>query len=303
MSAKSVASTVALPDLDSAAGGAWSQTLGAIARQRGAAFGCVIVAGLIVAAVLADVIAPQSPTFQDYSAVLEPPSLSRPMGTDDIGRDQLSRVIHGARVSLMVAIVAVALSTAVGVVVGVISGYYGGWVDEAAMRLIDALWSFPSLLLALGIASALGRGLNALIIGLAVIGIAGMARLARGQVLATREMEYVIAARAMGATGGAIMWRHILPNIATPLIVAVTLGMATAILNEASLSFLGIGVQPPAPSWGSMLRSGYEFMNAALWLSVFPGLAIFLAVLGLTLLGDGAQILLDPKLRSTRRKS
>jgi peptide/nickel transport system permease protein len=224
------------------------------------------------------------------------------MGTDDIGRDQLSRIIHGARISLAVAVLSIALSTMIGVTIGLVAGYSGGWTDEGLMRAMDALWAFPSLLLALAIAAALGRGLGPLIIALGVIGIAAQARLVRGQALFTRELDYVTAARAIGAKELRILWVHVWPNVTSPIVVAVTLGMAVAILNEASLSFVGVGVQPPAPSWGTMLRSGYQFMDAALWLSIFPGLAIFITVLGLTLLGDALQVMLSPRARSEIRK-
>jgi peptide/nickel transport system permease protein len=280
-------------------GTVWRSTRAAL-RNRVAAFGVAVVVALVLVALLADVIAPYDPYFQDYSAVLEAPSRRHPLGTDDIGRDQLSRIVHGARISLAVAALSVALSSSLGITLGLMSGYWGGWVDELVMRFTDALWSFPSLLLALAIAAALGRGLGPLIVALGVIGIAGMARLVRGLVLSIREMEHVTAAKAGGASGWRIVWRHVWPNVTTPVVVAASMAMATAILNEASLSFLGIGTQPPAPSWGTMLRSGYQFMDAAIWLSVFPGLAIFLAVLGLTLLGDGLQILLDPRLRRRR---
>lgn len=274
----------------------------ALLLHRGAAFGTIVLVALVVLALLADVIAPYDPFFQDYSAVLQPPSWQHPMGTDDIGRDQLSRVIHGARISLAVAVLSVAISGAVGIVIGLAAGYLGGWVDELLMRFTDALWSFPSLLLALAIASALGRGLGPLIIALGVIGIASMSRLVRAQGLFTRELDYVMAARATGVGEWRILWVHIWPNVTTPVVVAVSLGMAGAILNEASLSFVGVGVQPPAPSWGTMLRSGYQFMDAAIWLSLFPGLAIFISVLGLTLLGDALQVMLSPRARSAHRK-
>jgi peptide/nickel transport system permease protein len=273
-----------------------------ILANRGAAFGLIVLVVLVLVALLADVIAPYDPYFQDYSAVLKPPSWEHPMGTDDIGRDQLSRIIHGARISLAVAVLSIALSTMIGVTIGLVAGYSGGWTDEGLMRAMDALWAFPSLLLALAIAAALGRGLGPLIIALGVIGIAAQARLVRGQALFTRELDYVTAARAIGAKELRILWVHVWPNVTSPIVVAVTLGMAVAILNEASLSFVGVGVQPPAPSWGTMLRSGYQFMDAALWLSIFPGLAIFITVLGLTLLGDALQVMLSPRARSEIRK-
>jgi peptide/nickel transport system permease protein len=202
-----------------------------------------------------------------------------------------------------VASAAVAISGVAGVLLGLIAGHFAPWIDEAIMRFTDALWSFPSLLLAIGIASALGRGVVSLIVALGAIGIASITRLVRGQALVTRELEYVMAARGAGSSEWRVIRRHVWPNITTPVLVGLSTGIATAILNESSLSFLGIGIQPPTPSWGSMLRSGYHFMNAAIWLSIFPGLAIVLAVLGFTLLSDGLQIILDPRLRYGRQTS
>jgi peptide/nickel transport system permease protein len=279
----------------------WRKRLAALRRHKSGMLGLLLVALLVGAALLADVVWPKDPYLQDYGAVLVPPSRAFPLGTDDIGRDQLSRILHGARISLGVALTATTLSTIVGISMGLVSGYFGGWVDELVMRVTDALWAFPSVLLALAIAAALGRGVIPLIIALSVISIASMARLVRGQVLAVRSMDYVLAARALGAGHLSILWQHVLPNIMTPLVVAISLGLAGAILNEASLSFLGLGTQPPTPSWGTMLRSGYEYMGSAPWLGIFPGLAIFLAVLGFMLLGDGLQVVLDPRLQDRRR--
>jgi len=279
----------------------WRKRLNAFARHTGGMLGALLVGLLVVAALGADVLWPLDPIFQDYDVILVPPTAAHPLGTDDIGRDQLSRILHGARVSLGVALASNVLSSLIGITLGLVSGYYGGWADEIIMRFVDALWAFPSVLLALGIASAMGRGVVPLIIALAVISIASLARLVRGQVLAVRQMDYVLAAQALGAGHGRILLSHVLPNTTTPIIVAVSLGMAGAILNEASLSFLGMGTQPPTPSWGIMLRSGYEYMRSALWLGIFPGLSIFLAVLGFMLLGDGLQVVFDPKLREARQ--
>ena len=272
----------------------------AYARNKPAILGVVLVIVLLVIAAMAHVIAPYDPNHQDYSSIMQPPSWRHPCGTDEIGRDQLSRIIFGARVSLGVASAAVAISGAAGVLLGLVAGHFTPWIDEAIMRLTDALWAFPSLLLAIGIASALGRGVASLIVALGAIGVAGITRLVRGQALVTRELDYVMAARSAGSNEWRVLRLHVWPNVMTSVLVAISTGIATAILNESSLSFLGIGIRPPTPSWGAMLRSGYNFMNAAIWLSVFPGLAIVVAVLGFTLLSDGLQILLDPRLRYGR---
>ena len=272
----------------------------AYARNKPAILGVVLVIVLLVIAAMANVIAPYDPNHQDYSSIMQPPSWRHPCGTDEIGRDQLSRIIFGARVSLGVASAAVAISGAAGVLLGLVAGHFTPWIDEAIMRLTDALWAFPSLLLAIGIASALGRGVASLIVALGAIGVAGITRLVRGQALVTRELDYVMAARSAGSNEWRVLRLHVWPNVMTSVLVAISTGIATAILNESSLSFLGIGIRPPTPSWGAMLRSGYNFMNAAIWLSVFPGLAIVVAVLGFTLLSDGLQILLDPRLRYGR---
>ena len=273
----------------------------AYTRNRPAILGIVLVIALLAIAASANLIAPYDPNHQDYSSIMQPPSWRHPCGTDEIGRDQLSRIIYGARVSLGVASAAVAVSGAVGVLLGLLAGHFAPWIDEAIMRLTDALWAFPSLLLAIGIASALGHGVVSLIVALGAIGVAGITRLVRGQALVTRELEYVMAARGAGASEWRLLRLHVWPNVITPVLVAISTGLATAILNESSLSFLGIGIRPPTPSWGSMLRTGYDFMNAAIWLSIFPGLAIVVSVLGFTLLSDGLQIILDPRLRHGRQ--
>lgn len=277
--------------------------LRAVAFNKQAILGMMLVLALLAVAISANIVAPYDPNLQDYSSIMQPPSWKHPCGTDEIGRDQLSRIIYGARVSIGVAGAAVAISGTAGVILGLVAGHFAPWVDEVIMRFTDALWSFPSLLLAIGVASALGRGIVSLVAALGVIGVAGITRLVRGQTLVTRELEYVMAARSSGSSEWRVIRLHLWPNITTPILVAISTGIATAILNESSLSFLGIGIQPPTPSWGSMLRSGYHFMNAAIWLSIFPGLAIVLAVLGFTLLSDGLQIVLDPRLRYGRQGS
>ena len=259
--------------------------------------GVVVVLGLIFAALAADLMSPYSPSHQDYTAVLHAPSPAHPMGTDELGRDVLSRVIHGSRVSLQAGFVAVALATLAGIVIGLPAGYCGGKVDELLMRLVDAVYSFPALLLALAITAALGPGIVNVMIAVGVVYMPVFARLVRAQVLSVREREFVLAARMIGARPGRIMLRHIWPNVTAAIIVQASLSVSFAIIVEASLSFLGVGVQPPTPSWGSMLRTGYQYMDIAIWLSIFPGMVIFVTVLGLNFLGDGLRMVLDPRLR------
>jgi peptide/nickel transport system permease protein len=256
-----------------------------------------VLAGLIVSAAAADVVAPYDPLRQDYRAVLQPPSLAHPMGTDDLGRDVLSRVVHGSRVSLQVGLVSVCLATVAGVIVGLLAGYWGGRLDEALMRLTDALYSFPSIILALAITAALGPGVVNAMIAISVVYMPPFARLVRGQTLSVREWDFVTAARVLGAGHLRIMWRHIWPNVTAPIVVQASLTVSFAVLVEASLSFLGVGVRPPTPSWGSMLNTGYQYLELAPWLSLFPGAAIFVTVLGLNFLGDGLRVVFDPRLR------
>jgi peptide/nickel transport system permease protein len=265
-------------------------------RTRLAGFGLVVFVVLVVLALTADFISPYKPAAQDYTAVLARPSLAHLMGTDEMGRDVLSRVIHGSRVSLAVGLLSVALACAAGILVGLAAGYSGGWVDETFMRLVDAVYSFPALLLALAIAAALGPNILNAVIAIGVVYTPSFARLVRGQVLSVRERDFVAAVRALGGGTPRIVLRHIWPNVTAPIIVQGSLSVSFAIITEAALSFLGVGVRPPTAAWGSMLRSGYPYMEQAVWLAVFPGLAIFLTVLGLNFLGDGLRTALDPRL-------
>lgn len=265
-------------------------------RVRLAGAGLAIVAGVLFMALAADVISPYDPSYQNYSAVKQPPSLDHLMGTDDMGRDVLSRIIHGSRVSLEVGLVSVGLAIVLGVTIGLVAGYWSGWLDELLMRIIDAIWSFPALLLALAITAALGQSIGNAMIAIGIVYTPAFARLVRAQSLSVRERDFVQAARVIGASPARIMVRHIWPNVTAPVIVQASLYVSFAIITEASLSFLGVGVRPPTPAWGSMLRVGYRFLDTAFWLSFFPGLAIFLTVLGLNLLGDGLRVVLDPRL-------
>ncbi|MEE9518641.1 MAG: nickel transporter permease [bacterium] len=263
-----------------------------------AALGLLILLVLLVVARFAPYISPYDPTAIRLAEGLSGPSITHPLGQDKLGRDILSRIIYGARISLYVGVATVMLSALVGTVVGAVSGYAGGVVDEVVMRLIDVLLAFPGILLAVAVMAILGPSLNNIVIALTVLGWVGYARLVRGQVLALREFEFVQAARALGADARRIIARHLVPNVLGPVIVQATFGMAGAIVAEAGLSFLGLGTQPPTPSWGSMLNDGREFLLTTPHLTTFPGLAIMTVVLGLNFLGDGLRDILDPKSRA-----
>lgn len=268
-------------------------------RARLAGVGLFIVVGFTLAALLAPIIAPYSPTKQKVTNALKPPSAENLLGTDELGRDILSRVIYGGQASLQVGIVAVGFAMIVGITLGLIAGYWSNSLaEQVIMRAMDALLAFPALVLALALVAALGASLQNAIIAIGVVGIPAYARLTRGQVLSVREREYIEAARTIGASDTRIILRHILPNVTAPLIVQSSLGVAFAILAEAGLSFLGLGVQPPTPSWGSMLAAGRGYLEIDPWLIIGPGTAIFLAVLGFNFLGDGIRDVLDPWLRN-----
>ena len=265
-------------------------------QSRGAGFGMVVLAVLLFTALTADVISPYDPVkFQDAD-VLEPPSLAHLLGTDQLARDTLSRVIHGARVSVQAGVGAVGFALVVGVAIGLLAGYYGGRTDDVLMRLIDGFYAFPLLLLALAIAYSLGPGLNNTLLAIGIGFTPHFARLTRGQTLSVREREFVAAARVTGAPPWRIMVYHIWPNVTAAIIVQASLLVGQAIITEAALSFLGLGVEPPTPSWGSMLKVGYQYMERSLVLSFAPGSAMFITVLGFNFLGDGLRRALDPRL-------
>jgi peptide/nickel transport system permease protein len=266
-------------------------------RTRLAPFGLLILFGIVMLAATADFLTPYDPNEQHYSYVLKPPGADFPLGTDDLGRDVYSRIAYGSRISLEVGVIAVSIGMVLGTLIGLSAGYYGGWVDDVLMRTMDALRAFPALVLALSINAVLGPGIGNVMIAVGVVSVPTFARLAHGQVLSVREREYVLAARVTGVGAWRMMVVHILPNIASPIIVQASLGAAFAILAEAGLSFLGLGVRPPTPSWGSLLRTGYQYLSVAPWLSLAPGAAIFLAVLAFNLLGDGLRQALDPRLK------
>ncbi len=263
-----------------------------------AALGLLILIILVFMALFAPLLAPYDPTAVRLAEGLSGPSITHPLGQDKLGRDILSRIIYGARISLYVGVFTVALSAVIGTMVGAVAGFLGGVVDEVVMRLIDILLAFPGILLAIAFMAVLGPSLNNIVIALTVLGWVGYARLVRGQVLALREFEFVQAARALGADTRRIITRHLLPNVLGPVIVQATFGMAGAIVAEAGLSFLGLGTQPPNPSWGSMLNDGREFLLISPHLTTFPGLAIMAVVLGLNFLGDGLRDILDPRGRT-----
>jgi peptide/nickel transport system permease protein len=264
-------------------------------RSGQALAGVVIVTIVIVAALIAPVILPWDPSYQDLPNRLQGPTWQHWFGLDELGRDILARVLLGARVSLLVGIIVVGVSSIVGMAVGGISGYYGGRIDQIIGRIMDVLMAFPGMLLAIALVAVLGPSLVNVVLALAVIGWVGYARLVRGQVLRAREFEYVTAAKTLGAGTFRILTRHVLPSAMPPLLVQATLGMAGAILSEAALSFLGLGVQPPTPSWGTMINGGRVHLLDAPHLTIFPGILLAVVVLGFNFLGDGLRDAIDPR--------
>ncbi len=264
-------------------------------RRRGAMLGLAIVVVFVLIALFAPLIAPQDPLQTSWSAVRKAPSAEYLFGTDEIGRDVLSRVIWGARASLLAGLVSVSIAMALGVPIGLLAGYMGGWVDGAISRFTDAMLAVPFLILAIALAAFLGPSLTNAMIAIGVSATPVFIRLTRGQVLSVKVEDFVEAARAVGNPHWRIALRHILPNILPPLIVQATLAIASAIIAEASLSFLGLGQQPPAPSWGSMLNTAKNYVDNAPWMAVWPGVSIFLLVLSFNLLGDGLRDALDPR--------
>lgn len=275
----------------------------ALVRSKGGLIGAIVLVVFVATALGAAWLPLPSPTQSNLRARMAPPTLSLtrigsyPLGADQLGRDMLSRIVHGSRVTLTVGAAAVVLGGIVGVLLGLLAGFLGGFWDRILMRLVDMQLAFPLILLAVIVVAALGPSLQNLIIVLALTTWTRYARIVRGQVLALREREFVQSARAIGASAGRIMLRHILPNVLTPILVVATLELARVIILEASLSFLGLGVQPPYPSWGRMLAEGRTYMATGWWIATFPGLAILLSVLSVNLLGDWLRDYFDPKLR------
>ncbi len=263
-------------------------------------WGLVLVA-MIIAAVLAPVIAPADPLKQS-SALLEAPSQTHLFGTDELGRDIFSRVVYGTRISLTVGLVAVAIATVVGTIIGLVAGLAGGFVDNVTMRLIDILLAFPGIILAILIMATLGPSLVNVMIAVGLSAIPWYARTVRASTLVIKEYDYILATRAVGSSPLRIMFRHVLPNVITPVIVLSTIGMAGAILAISGLSYIGLGAQPPSPEWGSMLSQARLYLQRAWWITTFPGLAIMMAVMAINLIGDALRDALDPRLRSVGKR-
>lgn len=266
-------------------------------KNRLALLGGIVVACLFIIAILAPALTPYDPNAINVRNILEPPGFKHPFGTDDLGRDILSRIIWGARISLSVGFVAVGISTLIGVILGALTGYYGGWVDRIIMRFVDIMLSIPTFFLLLAVIAFLEPGISNIMIVIGLTSWMGITRLVRAEFLSVKEREFTQSARAIGAGDLRIIFRHILPNSIAPVLVSAVLGVAGAILTESALSFLGIGVQPPTPSWGNILTIGKDNIEIAWWLSVFPGVAILITVLAYNLVGEGIRDAIDPRMR------
>ncbi len=277
--------------------GYWHLIVGPLVRNRLVLCGAGIVLAMVVLAALAGFVSPYDPVEMKVTDALKAPSAAHWFGTDRFGRDILSRTVYGSRIALGVSIFSIAAALVIGGILGLVGGFAGGWPDLAIGRLMDVLFSFPTLVLAIAIAAMLGPGLNNAALAIAFVYIPLFSRVARGPVIAERSKEHVAAALGLGAGATRVIFRHILPNVLAPLIVQASVSLAFAILTEASLSYLGLGTQPPDPSWGTMLNEGRTYLETAPWMSIFPGLAIMLAVFGFNLLGDGLREVLDPQLR------
>jgi peptide/nickel transport system permease protein len=274
------------------------EVLRALLTHKLALFGLAVLLLLVVAAVAGRALAPYGPNAVDVASRLQGPTLSHPFGTDELGRDVLSRVLIAARASLLVGLVSVGIALTAGVVLGLVAGFYGRWVDDVVMRLMDMLFAFPAILLAIAILAVLGPGIVNVMIAIGVVYTPIFARITRASVLSVREEVYVRAARSLGVGDLRLLRLHVLPNVLAPIIVQTSLSLAFAILSEAALSFLGLGVQPPDPSWGRMLLEGRGFVEQAWWMGVFPGIAIFVTVLSFNVVGDALRDALDPRQRS-----
>jgi ABC-type dipeptide/oligopeptide/nickel transport system permease subunit len=275
----------------------WRDAARRLVRNRLAATGGVVVLALALVALFADLLAPYPYTKTNFGRLNEGPSVDYPLGTDQLGRDLLSRMIYGARVSMLVGLGAQVIVVAIGVPIGALSGYLGGRADLLLTRFIDVMYAFPRLLFVILVMSMLGAGLTNIFIAIGLTGWVGIARQTRAQVLALKEREFVLGARALGAGAGRLLGRHILPNALTPIVVAVTFGIPEAIFTEAALSFIGVGINPPTPSWGQMVGEGQAYLRSAWHLCVFPSIAIAVTMLAFTFLGDGLRDALDPKLK------
>lgn len=276
----------------------WAEVWRRLSRNKMAMFGLAIIVLIILAAITADVISPFDYRTQDLNAISQKPNAKHILGTDDLGRDILSRIIHGTRISLLVGFVSVSISVAVGGGLGAVSGYYGGKLDNVIMRFMDVLLAIPSILLAIAIVSAFGGGIINVMIAVGISSVPSYARIVKAAVISIKENEFIEAARAIGASDLRIIMKHILPNSMAPIIVQATLGVAGAILSAAGLSFIGMGIQPPTPEWGAMLSNGRHIIRTAWHVATFPGLAIMLTIFALNLLGDGLRDALDPRLKN-----
>ena len=277
----------------------WRKATKQFFRRPLAVIGLFIVVVMVLVAIFAPQLAPYDPTKPDFMAILQAPSSKYLLGTDEVGRDLLSRLIYGARASIQAGLLAVLIAVVIGVPLGLLSGYLRGWLDQLViMRLADAMIAFPTIVLALALAAALGGNLTTAMLAIGIGSAPAFIRLARAQALGLREQEFVEAARALGNRSSKVMLKHVFPNIIGPLLVQTSIAIAAAILAETALSFLGLGVQPPTPSWGSILRIGTGYMQQAPWLSIYPGLSIFVTVRGITLLCDGLRDVLHPRDRA-----
>jgi peptide/nickel transport system permease protein len=267
-----------------------------LTRNRAALAGGIILMLLVLIAALAPIVAPYGPNQQSFADYLSPPGPTHLFGTDELGRDGLSRVIFGSRISLWIGVIAVSIAVVGGLVLGLLAGYYGGWTDNLIMRGMDVMLAFPEILLALAVVAVLGPALTTVMVAVGIASIPYYTRVVRSSVLAAKHAEYVIAAQVIGSSANRIILRHIMPNSIAPVLVLATTGVAAAIITGAALSFLGLGVQPPTPEWGSMLSVSRNYLQHAPWMAVFPGLAIMLTVVAINLLGDGVRDALDPRL-------
>ncbi len=273
------------------------QMLRRLQKNKGATAGGILLIAITLMVIFASAITTWDPIKQNYNDLLQGPSAAHWMGTDNYGRDVWSRVLNGGRLSLTVGIISVLIGSVAGVVLGLLAGYYGGWVDSAIMRLMDAMLAFPGILMAMTVVAILGGSLTNVMIAVGISSVPGFARLVRGSVLSAKENEYVMAARVAGCRGGRIMVLHILPNVFAPLLTYATLRISTSIIAAASLNFLGLGATRPTPEWGVMLADGRDYMRQYWWLSTFPGLAIMVTAISVNMLGDGLRDALDPRLR------
>ena len=301
MSARAGEDVIALPPVGAPARFREAGRLAGLGRRfrqhPGAVLGLSILVVVVTFAAAAPWLAPADPVRMGAGQPFSPPSGRYWLGTDQFGRDILSRVLHGGQISLRLGLLSVSIATVAGVLLGLVSGYYRGWIDLVLMRLVDVMLAFPGILLALSVVAILGPGLNNAMVAVGIAAIPSYTRVVRGSVLSARENVYVDAARVIGSSDRRIMLQHILPNVLAPVIVLSTLGMASAIITGTALSFLGLGAQPPSPEWGAMLSGGRDHLRSAWWISTFPGLAIMLVVLAMNMVGDGLRDALDPRLK------